>query len=442
MNILQHHTNTTNDLITAQAGLLAPLQLMQSLGLTELINHHLPAPKSNRGFAPSLYVQTLILLSHAGGTCLEDVKQLREDDALLNMLDIKQFPSARALGSWLHRLGNDPLAEQGVSMINQQLLRSGLGACKAITLDIDATEIVSHKKSANWTYNNNQGYMPMVGHIAETDQVLSYDFRAGKVPPNKDNLAFIQQCQKALPEDVRVKALRIDAAGYQANIIQYCDQQGIDYAIRAKMTKSIRQWISEREEADWQPVLDSHGLPTKQSTCVTSHCITGYDQAFALVIQRSPKSQQTELTLDIEESDEEGYATNGYIYRALATNRQVKAQDTVAWYNQRADTSENRIKELKSDFNASHLPCSDFKANALYFGIGTLAYNLFALMRLLAPELRMSRIKRIRFTVYQLAGKVVHTGRRLFLKLCRHSGELYARLMSLYGPFRPPAQPT
>ena len=107
--------------------------------------------------------------------------------------------------------------------------------------------------------------------------MLSYDFRAGNVLPNKDNLAFIQQCQKALPEDLRVKALRIDAAGYQANIIQYCDQQGIDYAIRAKMTKSIRQWINEREEADWQPVLDSHGLPTKQSTCVTSHCITGYD---------------------------------------------------------------------------------------------------------------------------------------------------------------------
>ena len=83
MHILSHKIESTNDKITAQAGLMLPLQLMQSLNLTEVIDQHFPAPGSNRGFAPSIYVQTLILMLHAGAECLEDVRLLREDTALL-----------------------------------------------------------------------------------------------------------------------------------------------------------------------------------------------------------------------------------------------------------------------------------------------------------------------------------------------------------------------
>ena len=72
------------------------------------------------------------------------------------------------------------------------------------------------------------------GHIAETGQVVAMDFRQGNVPPAQDNLAFIQQCQQSLPKGCSLKALRIDAAGYQTKIIEYCDEQGIEYAIRAK----------------------------------------------------------------------------------------------------------------------------------------------------------------------------------------------------------------
>lgn len=50
-----------------------------------------------------------------------------------------------------------------------------------IKLDIDATEIVAHKTDAKWTYNKNNGFMPMVGHMAETGHVVSVDFSKGNV---------------------------------------------------------------------------------------------------------------------------------------------------------------------------------------------------------------------------------------------------------------------
>jgi len=37
------------------------------------------------------------------------------------------------------------------------------------------------------------------------------------------------------------------------------------------------------------------------------------------------------------------------------------------------EASENRIKELKSDFGGDMLPCGDFNANDLYFNLVALA---------------------------------------------------------------------
>ncbi|CAC9428565.1 hypothetical protein [uncultured Gammaproteobacteria bacterium] len=62
----------------------------------------------------------------------------------------------------------------------------------------------------------------MVGHIAQTGQIVATDFKAGNVLPNTDNLSFIKICQNALPKGTNIKKLRIDAAGYQASIVDYC----------------------------------------------------------------------------------------------------------------------------------------------------------------------------------------------------------------------------
>ncbi len=73
MNILPHKLATTNDLLTSRAGLLALAQIMQSINLSERIDKYFPLPKSNRGFKPSTFIETLILMQHEGSFHLEDV---------------------------------------------------------------------------------------------------------------------------------------------------------------------------------------------------------------------------------------------------------------------------------------------------------------------------------------------------------------------------------
>jgi hypothetical protein len=381
---------------------------MRSLRLSDHIDTAFPQPGSNRGFKPSVFIQTMILMQHDGSVHLDDVRHLRDDSALRTVLGLEQVPQADALGNWLRRMGKNSHSIAAWNQVNQAVLRSTLHNRKAITLDIDATEVVANKAEAQWTYKNNRGYMPMVGHIAETGQIVACDFRQGNTSPAKENLD--------------------------------CDQQQIRYAIRAKMSGYLKYLITSVPDSDWQPLLNRKGKAIPDhSTYRTQHLIGDYNEPFTLVVQRKRIKGQAELELGQAQSCDE-ICDQGFIYRAIATNRAAPSDsEIIHWYNQRGEDSENRIKELKLDFGGNTLPCSDFAANSLYFSICALAYNLFALMRQLLPNgLECHRVKTIRWRLYAIAAKVVQTGRQVFVKVQSQHQALLQQVLTAMRQFEPP----
>jgi hypothetical protein len=64
-----------------------------------------------------------------------------------------------------------------------------------------------------------------------------------------------------------------------------------------------------------------------------------------------------------------------------------------------------------------YMPCGTTRANAVFFKIGVLAYNLFRLFKMAAMPMEWARhtVQTIRWKFYQNAGKLVqHAGRLLF----------------------------
>jgi hypothetical protein len=439
MNILPYKLSTTNDKLTSRAGLLAIAQVMQSIRLADTIDQHFPLPKSNRGFNPSVFLQTFILMHHEGSFHLDDVRHLNDDNALKTVLNLTHIPQASTLGNWLRKMGDNPDILKCWTRVNKTILKAALHKRKGITLDIDATEIIANKKEAKWTYKKNKGYIPMVGHIAETGQVLSCDFRQGNASPAKENFEFIQQCEQALPDECFIQALRIDCAGHQTKIIKHCDEKNITYAIRALTTKSMKTHFNTLKHELWTDFLDKDKQPIdNQQTYRTSHCIGDYKKAFTLIVQRTKITGQVEIDLEGGEINNEAIV-DGYVYRAIATNDDDKTNsEIIHWYNQRAEDSENRIKELKLDFGGDCLPCSEFNANQLYFLICTLSYNLLALMRQLLPEsLSHHRVVTIRWRLYAIAGKVIKTGRQIFVKLKSEHQKLLSQVLDELRRFTP-----
>ena len=152
----------------------------------------------------------------------------------------------------------------------------------------------------------------------------------------------------------------------------------------------------------------------------TVHVMNETPQAFTLVVQRKRIDDDDNSQLDIFiNSDDETVVRGRFIYRAIATNLdELSDSALVHWYNQRGEASENRLKELRSDFAAARLPCGDFDANATWLMLSSIAYNLFALMRMVLPHgWSTARAPTVRLRLYDVAGQIVRHARQWTVKV-------------------------
>ena len=411
--VLAFKLDLTKDLITAHAGLALFGEFTVGLGVLEAIDESMPCPGSGAGYRASEHIFPLMLMLHGGGRSLEDLRQIREDAGLREVLELKQMGSSDATGDWLRRSGATGGLE-GLEQVNRGVLRRALKAdgIKGYTLDIDATGIEAEKQSARMTYKGFTGYMPMVGHLAENGLIVGDEFRAGNQSPGARNLGFIKYCQRQLPRGKRIQALRSDSAAYQASVINYCQQHRIKFAIGADLDEAVRRAIKAIGEQDWRPYQNGF-------IAETVHCMNKTQQAFRLIVIRRPMQGRL---FDGQPEWEK--------YTVIATNGTESLEEVLKWYNQRGECSENRIKELKIGFGMERMPCGQFEANAVFFRIGVLAYNVGRLFvfKTLDVSWHRHQVQTLRWRLYETAGKIVFRGGSIWLKVRRHVRGLFAEI--------------
>ena len=411
--VLAFKLDLTKDLITAHAGLALFGEFTVGLGVLEAIDESMPRPGSGAGYRASEHIYPLMLMLHGGGRSLEDLRQIREDAGLREVLELKQMGSSDATGDWLRRSGATG-GLQGLEQVNRRVLKGALKAdgIKGYTLDIDATGIEAEKQSALMTSKGFTGYMPMVGHLAENGLIVGDEFRPGNQSPGARNLEFIKYCQRQLPRGKRIQALRSDSAAYQASVINYCQHNRIEFAIGADLDEAVVRAMKAIGEQDWRAYQNGF-------IAETVHCMNKTQQAFRLVVIRRP--MQGRLFDGQSECEK---------YTVIATNRTESLEALLKWYNQRGECSENRIKELKIGFGMERMPCGQFEANAVFFRIGVLAYNVGRLFVLKTLDVSWHRhqVQTLRWRLYETAGKIVFRGGSIWLKVRRHVRGLFAEI--------------
>jgi len=410
--VLPFKLETTNDLITSHAGLALLGEFAVALGLPQMLEEQLPKPGSGVGYRASEHVLPLLLMLNGGGRSLEDLREIRADHGLRELLSMERIPSSDATGDWLRRnFANGGL--EALAAVNRRILKRVLSddGISSYTLDMDATGIEAQKQTARFTYKGYRGYMPLVGHIAENGVTVADEFRHGNESPSSRNLAFLKYCEQQLPAGKRIGAVRSDSAAYQAGIIDYCHDYGISYAIGADLDKAVTAQIGRLGPDAWRAYQNGH-------IAETVHCMNSTRHSFRLIVVRRPF--QAELFNDD--------GTPAVRYTVIATNREGTAEEVLQWYNQRGQHSENRIKELKIGFGMERMPCGQFGANAVFFRIGVLAYNLGRLFVLKTLDISWHhhQVQTLRWKLYGTAGKVVFHGGALWLKVRRHVRALFA----------------
>jgi hypothetical protein len=403
---------TTKERLTAHGGLALMAEFNHGIGLRELTDQYLPAPGSNRGFNPSVMVDSLVLMLQGGGKSLEDLRELRNEDGLMKLLGRDEIPEPDTVGDWLRRMGDPKGGQIGLTgsgrvrdKLNERILkRDGVST---YTLDADATEIVGEKAEAQFTYKGNKGYMPMLGFLYEIGVCLYDEFREGNVAPASGQKEFYLECKKRIPEGKRIGYYRADSASYQAELFNQLEDDGVKYAITVDQDKAVKGVMGSIRAKQWKEPVRGCGYELAEAV----HCMEKTKKAFRLVIKREIR-RQAELF-------EKG---GPYFYHVVGTNWLEEEKDTgevLAWHNQRGQ-AENFNKELKNGMGMERMPCGQSYANAVFFRIGVIAYNLFiGFKRLACPESWVKQtIATFRWKMVQVAGRIV-----------KHAGGVVLRLM-------------
>ena len=414
--ILPIKLEESKERLTSLAGLVLVEEWGRAKGIWARVDQLFPQPGSGRGYAASEYVRPLVWLLHAGGWRLEDVRELAAEQEVLAQLGLKRLPSADAIGDWLRRQGKGG-GVRAVQQTSKEMIRSYLKSLgEEITIDPDATIIEADKREAEWTYQKVKGYQPLLAYVNEV--CVHHEFRAGSVTAGTGALAFIKECEKKIPQGKRLY-WRSDSAWYQAEVVNHCSQGNRTFSITADQDSAVKAAQAQIPEDQWRKFYSREGLATDREIAETVHCMNETKQAFRLIVLRWPNPQP-----DL-------FETTPYFYHAVASNREGRASKVIWAHNQRGE-SENWHKELKLGYGMEQLPCGQQQANALFFAIGVLAYNLGVLLKaqLLPEQYRHSTVQTLRWQLYRLAAKLVRHGRQWILKV-RTESEKLALLLAL-----------
>ncbi|MBU0502539.1 MAG: IS1380 family transposase [bacterium] len=406
--LLDYQLQKTSDTLTSKSGLSIFYEAALDLGVINGIQHNLPAPKSNRGLRPDEYIMPLALMFCGGGRSMEDIREIEIDKGLRKICGLAKIPGADAIGQWLRKTDN--LA--GLKRTNEQLVAEIIQRAGKdnFTLDTDATLIKTEKECAEMNYKGFTAFSVLLSFLAELDLCVAADYRNGAAHAGagtKEQLEYTDDLLKSLGK--KLKYFRSDSAGYSADVFNACSKRSIIFTITADQDAAVKAVIRRIKQNEWQRLYDENGRDTGREYAAAVHCMEKTKESFTLIIQRWQDPQR------------QLFEKNQYHYYVIATNdfeRANTAAEIISHHNRRGN-AENYNKEIKSGFGMDYAPSQELAANAVYFEIGVLSYNLAVAVKKLFLEESWAKktIATLRWQLIFIAGKVIEHGRQLFLKI-------------------------
>ncbi len=434
------------DTLTGRAGLPLVVDLLRALGLERVIEAEVRVRERASGYTEGEKIEALVLLLAAGGDCLDDITVLKSDAGLERLLG-RTLPAADTLRNFLYAFHAPDLiaaaqaqrapgevacipaenaALQGLGRVNaalvQQVAAQGRGT--RATLDHDATVQESHKREALVHYKGGRGYQPAAIYWVEQDVVVADEYRDGNVPAGMDNLPLIQRGFATLPPTVTEYYFRADSAGYDERVLKWLANEQrpggpagpIGFTISADMTPPLHAVCAAVSEAQWTLVEER-----------PDETVMGAEVEFTPGDWPKEAQPLRYLALRIRKTQGRLFAA-GYDtkYLAVVTNRPGKLAELIRWHWQKAGTIELVHDVTKNELGAAVPPCGRFGANAAWYRLSLLTYNVLSALKSLAlpAPLSAARPKRLRFTVFTLAGRILTHAGRLVLRISEEADRL------------------
>ena len=405
----------TSDCLTSRAGLAPFVNFLNgtkvSENLGELFAH---LRKNQKGIALNdVFFQLFLFFADGTHQTLEAFNILNKNESWQKLHGCKNNLSTAALKRLLAKIKPADIAE--LRPLLRRVFQSALKAKnpQKVILFLDSSvydnDGAKCRAGVKCTYKKKKGYHPI--NLIWDGMYIDTHFQAGDCSTNQDDVA-ITMLQKITPmirqtlgEDIEI-IVRMDSGYYDQKIFAACDELKI-YFVCAGKHYSDHQELANKRLNDFDGTYRNKG-------CAWRYC--------NFLERRASWSEDMQYrALFLRPVEENGEALLGLDSRIILTNldqsdysdKQIIAYD----HSRGADELTHRAAK---EFTTERMPSLDFHANAFWYTIGIIAFNLFQIFkRNIANFFWNAYPNTLRRKLFDLAGKITKSSRKFKLKITR-----------------------
>jgi len=431
--------------------------LAQRVGLVEEIDRDLKLLKIHLPYHESDHVLNIAYNVLAGGVCLEDIEQRRQDENFLNGLEAQRIPDPTTAGDFTRRF-----EEADILILQECINRARLkvwqvqpeGFLQEAFIDVDGTIAPTYgecKEGMGLSYKGQWGYAPLIVSLANTKEPLYLVNRPGQAASHSGSVEWIERAVKLVKPVAGKLTIRGDTDFTHTAHLDRWDEAGVQFILGMDAHPKVVQLAEELPASAWQrlerlPKYEILSEPRQKAFRYKEQIViekefrnqvlVGEDIA---EIEYQPLKCQKKYRLVIVRKNlsvqkGERALLDEIKYFFYITNRKDKAHKIVGLANGRCD-QENVIEQLKNGVHAMGMPVQDLLSNWAYMVMAALAWSLKSWYGLLMPrrerglELVKMEFRRFLNVIMLLPCQIVRTARRVIYRVLGYNtwlGDFFA----------------
>ena len=433
-------------------GIGALHKLVCKLRLDRAINHNIVLLKHHVPYWESDHVLNIAYNVLTGGTCLEGIERLRNDETYMNSLDAERIPDPTTAGDFLRRFDESWIfaLQETINETRTKVweLQDSSFRKEAI-IDVDGTiagTTGACKEGMDIAYNGIWGYAPLIVSLANTNEVLYLVNRPGNRPSCDGAAGWMDLAIDRVAPVFKKVWLRGDTDfSLTHNFDRWDERVGFVFGYDAK--QNLIEMADALKEKNWKPLERPARYEVKteerqrpenvkeqvvkerefKNIRLQSEQVAEFDYR-PTHCSKTYRMIAVRKNLTVEKGENRLFDDVRYFFY-ITNDREMTAQEVVLFANDRGN-QENVISQLKSGVNALTMPSDGLVSNWAYMVIAALAWNLKAWFGLVTLEptarrdiLRME-FKRFVVSFIQIPCQIVATGRRLVYRILAYSRHL------------------
>ena len=427
-------------------------QLALRTGLIDEIDNRIKLLKRHLPYHESDHVLNIAYNYLAGGSCLQDIELLRNDEAWLNALGAQIIPDPTTSGDFLRRFNQESIYEflevkNAVrSKIWQQQPQSFR---REAVINVDGTispTYGEHKEGMDISYDGQWGYHPLVVSLHNTREPLYVINRSGNAPSHLGSARWIDKSLDLVCDHFEKVQLRGDTDFSLTRHLDKWDERctfifGVDampnlvkianqfakndwQALPKKPKYFVKTRKRRRSENIKQQIVKKRKFKKIQTEaehfCDFTYQPVNCSKSYRMIILRK--------TLKVLKGEMDLFDDVRYFFY-ITNDWKRSTAGMIQFYRDRSD-HENDIDQLKNGVNAL-VPASDsMLSNWALMAIASMAWDLKAWFGLLLPyrplglSIVRMEFKRFLNTFIRIPCLIIRTGRRICYRLVGFNDKL------------------